>query len=88
MESATGAVQRTLDEDLVTRVDRAARQLGTSRSAFRRDASRAVLDPCAINPEHVQTVPKERLGGSVATLRASTMRDVARAPAFELDLTR
>jgi len=33
----------TLDERLVARVDRAARKLGTSRSAFTRDALRDAL---------------------------------------------
>jgi len=37
-------VQMTLDEDLVTAVDRAARRLGTTRSAFARDAMRAALE--------------------------------------------
>ena len=36
-------VQMTLDEDLVTRVDRAVRRLGTTRSAFTRDALKAAL---------------------------------------------
>lgn len=36
-------VQMTLDEDLVARVDRAARALRTSRSAFTRDALRRAL---------------------------------------------
>jgi len=36
-------VQMTLDERLVERVDRAARKLGTTRSAFTRDALRAAL---------------------------------------------
>jgi metal-responsive CopG/Arc/MetJ family transcriptional regulator len=34
----------TLDEDLVTAVDRAVRRLGTTRSAFARDAMRAALE--------------------------------------------
>lgn len=37
-------VQMTLDEDLVAAVDRTVRQLGTTRSAFTRDALRAALD--------------------------------------------
>lgn len=37
-------VQMTLDEDLVDAVDRAARKLGKSRSAFAREALRAALD--------------------------------------------
>jgi metal-responsive CopG/Arc/MetJ family transcriptional regulator len=36
-------VQMTLDEDLVVKVDRAARKLGTNRSAFTRDALKAAL---------------------------------------------
>ena len=36
-------VQMTLDESLVTRVDRAARRLGTTRSGFTRDALREAL---------------------------------------------
>ena len=36
-------VQMTLDPELVAAVDRAARQLGTSRSAFAREALRAAL---------------------------------------------
>jgi metal-responsive CopG/Arc/MetJ family transcriptional regulator len=36
-------VQMTLDERLVDRVDRAARKLGTTRSAFTRDALRDAL---------------------------------------------
>jgi metal-responsive CopG/Arc/MetJ family transcriptional regulator len=36
-------VQMTLDESLVARVDRAARRLKTTRSAFTRDALRRAL---------------------------------------------
>ena len=36
-------VQMTLDEDLVEAVDRAAKKLGTSRSAFTREALRNAL---------------------------------------------
>jgi metal-responsive CopG/Arc/MetJ family transcriptional regulator len=42
-EGAMRTVQMTLDEDLVTAVDRAVKQLGTTRSAFTRDALRAAL---------------------------------------------
>ena len=37
-------VQMTLDDDLVSAVDRTARRLGTTRSAFTRAALRAALD--------------------------------------------
>jgi metal-responsive CopG/Arc/MetJ family transcriptional regulator len=46
-------VQMTLDERLVERVDRAARKLGTTRSAFTRDALREALT-------RLTTVEKER----------------------------
>jgi CopG family transcriptional regulator / antitoxin EndoAI len=36
-------VQMTLDEDLVVQVDKAAAALGTTRSAFTRDALRTAL---------------------------------------------
>lgn len=36
-------VQMTLDPELVVAVDKAARKLGTTRSAFTRDALRAAL---------------------------------------------
>jgi len=37
-------VQMTLDDELVSAVDRTTRRLGTTRSAFTRDALRALLD--------------------------------------------
>ncbi len=37
-------IQMTLDEDLVKSVDKAAKRLKTSRSAFTRDALRAALE--------------------------------------------
>ena len=37
-------VQMTLDEDLVATVDRVAKRLGTTRSAFTRDALRSALE--------------------------------------------
>lgn len=43
MEPCVRTVQMTLDEDLVLRVDRAVRKLGTTRSAFARDALKAAL---------------------------------------------
>jgi len=42
-EAAVKTVQMTLDEDLVARVDRVAKKLHTSRSAFTRDALRRAL---------------------------------------------
>jgi len=40
------AVQMTLEEDLVAAVDRVARRLKTTRSAFARDALREALARC------------------------------------------
>ena len=37
-------VQMTLEEDLVAAVDKAAKRLGTTRSAFAREALREALD--------------------------------------------
>lgn len=42
-EAIVKTVQMTLDEDLVEAVDEAAKRLGTSRSAFARDALREAL---------------------------------------------
>ena len=39
---------------------------------------------CAINLDHVQTVPQTRLGGLVATLPASRMQEVREALRFAL----
>ena len=43
-ERAVKTVQMTLEPDLVARVDRVARRLGVTRSAFTRRALRAALD--------------------------------------------
>ena len=45
-------VQMTLDEDLVARVDRAARRLKTTRSGFTRQALRDAL-------QHIATLQRE-----------------------------
>lgn len=44
-------VQMTLDEDLVSRVDRVTKELGTSRSAFTRTALREALERYSIARE-------------------------------------
>jgi len=51
----------TLDEDLVERVDRAARQLGTSRSAF---ARRALQD--ALRRLHLRQLEEKHRRGYAA----------------------
>lgn len=41
---------------------------------------------CAVNLDHVQAVPKAKLGGVIAVLSPVLMRDVSRALAFALDI--
>jgi predicted transcriptional regulator len=55
---AMKTVQMTLDEELVVAVDRAARELGTTRSAFTRQALRRALKELQIN----KLEEKQRLG--------------------------
>ncbi|MGD0899497.1 MAG: type II toxin-antitoxin system PemK/MazF family toxin [Thermoguttaceae bacterium] len=47
-----------------------------------------MLQDCAINCDHIQTVSKDRLGGLVTTLSAAKMREVSGAIAFALGLGR
>ena len=41
---------------------------------------------CAVNCDHIQTIPKQRLGASVATLAPEKMSNVATALRFALEL--
>ncbi|MCY4564850.1 MAG: type II toxin-antitoxin system PemK/MazF family toxin [Gammaproteobacteria bacterium] len=41
---------------------------------------------CAVNCDHIQTVPKGRLGATVTTLSPEKMSNVAAALRFALDL--
>ena len=45
-----------------------------------------MLQDCAVNCDHIQTVTKTRLGGLVTTLSAAKMREVSSAIAFALGL--
>jgi mRNA interferase MazF len=47
-----------------------------------------MLQDCAINCDHIQTVSKGRLGALVTTLSAAKMREVSNAVAFALGLGR
>jgi mRNA interferase MazF len=47
-----------------------------------------MLQECAINCDHIQTVSKNRLGAVVTTLSAAKMREVSSAIAFALGLGR
>ena len=48
----------------------------------------AMLQDCAINCDHIQTVSKGRLGALATTLSAAKMREVSGAVAFALRLGR
>jgi mRNA interferase MazF len=47
-----------------------------------------MLQDCAVNCDHIQTVSKNRLGALVTTLSDAKMREVSRAIAFALGLGR
>ena len=47
-----------------------------------------MLQDCAINCDHIQTVSKGRLGALATTLSAAKMREVSNAVAFALGLGR
>ena len=47
-----------------------------------------MLQECALNCDHIQTVSKNRLGALVTTLSAAKMREVSSAIAFALGLGR
>ena len=52
------------------------------------DKEDGMLQECAINCDHIQTVSKTRLGPLITTLSAAKMRDVSMAVAFALALGR
>lgn len=52
------------------------------------DKEDGMLQDCAVNCDHIQTVPKSRLGALVTTLSAAKMREVSGAVAFALGLGR
>ncbi|MGD0516505.1 MAG: type II toxin-antitoxin system PemK/MazF family toxin [Thermoguttaceae bacterium] len=47
-----------------------------------------MLQDCAINCDHLQTVSKNRLGALITTLSTAKMREVSSAIAFALGLER
>jgi mRNA interferase MazF len=47
-----------------------------------------MLQDCAINCDHIQTVSKNRLGALITTLSAAKMREVSGAIAFALGMGR
>ncbi|MBU4271888.1 MAG: type II toxin-antitoxin system PemK/MazF family toxin [Planctomycetes bacterium] len=57
-------------------------------SEVRLDKEDGMLQDCAVNCDHLQTVSKNRLGALVTTLSASKMREVSDAVVFALGLGR
>jgi mRNA interferase MazF len=47
-----------------------------------------MIQDCAINCDHIQTVSKNRLGALITTLSTDKMREVSKAIAFALGLGR
>ena len=52
------------------------------------DTNDGLLQACAVNCDHLQTVSKSRLGAVLTTLSAAKMREVSAAVAFALGLGR
>jgi mRNA interferase MazF len=46
-----------------------------------------MASPCAVNLDHVRTVPKNRLGDQIGSLDESMMREVAASARFALGLS-
>ena len=57
-------------------------------SEVRLDKEDEMLQDCAVNCDHLQTVSKNRLGALATTLSASKMREVSDAVVFALGLGR
>ena len=57
-------------------------------SEVRLDKEDGMLQDCAVNCDHLQTVSKGRLGALVTTLSAAKMREVSGAVAFALGFGR
>ena len=55
-------------------------------SEVRLDKDDGMLQDCAVNCDHIQTVSKSRLGALLTTLSAAKMREVSNAVAFALGL--
>ncbi len=72
-----------LGEVTVAPITRTIRDIPSEVSLAKSDG---VPEECAINCDHIQTVPRSRIGPIIATLGSQRMREVAQAVAFALDL--
>jgi mRNA interferase MazF len=48
------------------------------------DEDDGLPEPCAVNLDHIQTVPRSRLGGLVTTLSSRRMSEIREALLFAL----
>lgn len=70
-----------MNEATVAPVTSTVRRIPSEVPLSRRDGMRK---KCAVNLDHIQTVPLERLGELITTLPARRMREVERAILFAL----
>jgi mRNA interferase MazF len=55
-------------------------------SEVRLDMNDGVPDECAVNLDHIQTVPKDRIGKLLTSLSHKKLAEVRKAVQFSLDL--
>lgn len=79
------AVLEYLGEVTVAPITTTIRDIPSEVRLYKEDG---MLEDCAVNCDHIQTVAKNRLGAVVTTLPDAKMRQVARAIAFALGLER
>lgn len=72
-----------LGEITVAPVTSKIREIPTQVLLFEQDG---LPRDCAVNCDHVQTVPKGKIGPTITTLSADKMEEVRQAMAFALDL--
>ena len=79
------AILEYLGEVTIAPVTSTIRDIPSEVRLYKEDG---MLQDCAVNCDHLQTVSKNRLGALITTLSASKMRDVSCAVAFALGLGR
>jgi len=79
------AILEYLGDVTVAPITSAIRDIPSEVRLYRDDG---MLQDCAINCDHLQTVSKNRLGALVTTLSAAKLREVSDAIAFALNLGR
>ena len=79
------AILEYLGDVTVAPITSTIRDIPSEVRLYREDG---MLQDCAINCDHIQTVSKSRLGALVTTLSTAKMRQVSSAVAFALNLGR